>query len=52
MKKPIRITESDLERIVNNSVRRALKEGAVDEGWGKTAALGAGLGLGAAHPSP
>lgn len=48
MKKPIRITESDLERIVNNSVRRALKEGAVDEGWGKTAALGAGLGLGAA----
>ena len=48
MKKPIRITESDLQRMVENSVRRALKEGAVDEGWGKTAALGAGLGLGAA----
>ena len=48
MKKPIRITESDLQRMVENSVRRALKEGTVDEGWGKTAALGAGLGLGAA----
>ena len=48
MKKPIRITESDLQRMVENSVKRALKEGTVNEGWGKTAALGAGLGLGAA----
>jgi hypothetical protein len=51
MKKPIRITESDLQRMVKNSVRRALKEEAVDEGlkdWGRTAALGAGFGAAAA----
>lgn len=51
MRKPIRITESDLQRMVKNSVRRALKEEAVDEGlkdWGRTAALGAGLGAAAA----
>ena len=51
MRKPIRITESDLQRMVKNSVRRALKEEAVDEGlkdWGRTAALGAGFGAAAA----
>ena len=51
MKKPIRISESDLHKIVENSVRRAIKEGALNEGlkdWGKTAALGAGLGAAAA----
>ena len=47
----IRLTESDLHKIVENSVRRAVKEGALNEGlkdWGKTAALGAGLGAAAA----
>ena len=51
MRKPIRITESDLQRMVENSVKRALKEEAIDEGlkdWGRTAALGAGLGAAAA----
>lgn len=43
----IRLTESDLHKIVEETVRRT-----VDEGWGKdalkTAGLGAALGLGAA----
>lgn len=51
MKQVIRLTESELKNIVENSVRRAIKEGAVDEGmkdWLKTGAIGAGIGLGAA----
>jgi hypothetical protein len=52
MKKVIRLTESELKNIVEASVRRAIKEGAVNEGWGKdalkTAGLSAGIGLGAA----
>ena len=32
-KKLIRLTESDLHRIVENSVRRALNESDLDEGW-------------------
>lgn len=51
MRKPIRITESDLQRIVKNSVRRAIKEGAMNEGWKddlKGTALGVGLGTAAA----
>jgi hypothetical protein len=43
----IRITESDLHKIVEETVRRT-----VDEGWGKdalkTAGIGAAFGLGAA----
>ena len=34
MKNIIRINESDLQRIVENSVRRALKEGAINERYG------------------
>ena len=49
MKKPIRLTESDLNRIVKNSVRRAIKESAMDEGIKDTLRDGAlGVGLGAA----
>lgn len=52
MKKIVRLTESELKNIVEKSVRRAIKEGVVDEGKfgdiAKTAALGTGLGLGAA----
>ena len=52
MKRIVRLTESELKNIVEASVRRAIKEGAVDEGWGKdmlkTAAIGGGLGLGMA----
>jgi len=47
----IRLTESDLHRIVKNSVRRAIKEGAMDEGFKDTlkdTALGVGLGTAAA----
>ena len=47
----IRLTESDLNRIVKNSVRRAIKEGAIDEGFKDTlkdTALGVGLGTAAA----
>lgn len=48
MKKIVRLTESELKNIVENSVKRAIKEGAVEEGWGKNLALGGALGLGAA----
>jgi hypothetical protein len=34
MKQVIRLTESDLKNIVEKSVRRAIKEGAINEyGW-------------------
>ena len=45
MKKIVRLTESELKNIVETSVRRAIKEGAVDESWKGTLASGA---LGAA----
>ena len=48
MKQIVRLTESELKNIVETSVRRAIKEGTVEEGWGKDMALAAGLGLGAA----
>jgi len=49
MKKIVRLTESELKNIVETSVRRAIKEGAVNEGWGKDLAKVAGAGaLGAA----
>ena len=51
MKQIVRLTESELKNIVEASVRRAIKEGAVNEGWkdwAMTGAVGAGLGLGAA----
>lgn len=47
MKKIVRLTESELKNIVENSVRRAIKEGAMDEGFKdtlKNTALGVGLG--------
>lgn len=55
MKKIVRLTESELKNIVETSVRRAIKEGAVDESWKGTlaggalgaAALTAGVGAGA-----
>ena len=55
MKKIVRLTESELKNIVEASVRRAIKEGAVDESWKGTlaggalgaAALTAGVGAGA-----
>ena len=43
MKKIVRLTESELKNIVEKSVRRAIKEGAVDESLkdvGKTVAAG------------
>ena len=46
MKKPIRLTESDLNKIVKNSVRRAMDEGVKDTL--RDGALGAGLGAAAA----
>ena len=52
MKKIVRLTESELKNIVEASVKRAIQEGAVDEGFGKdvakavgTGVLGAGLGV-------
>ena len=48
MKQIVRLTESELKNIVEVSVRRAIKEGAVEEGWGKNMAAAAALGLGAA----
>lgn len=55
MKRIVRLTESELKNIVEASVRRAIKEGAVDESWKGTlaggalgaAALTAGVGAGA-----
>ena len=51
MKKIVRLTESELKNIVEASVKRAIQEGAVNEGFGKDVAktvgagvLGAGLG--------
>lgn len=48
MKKIVRLTESELKNIVEKSVRRAIKEGAVNEyglkDFGKDAALVGGLG--------
>lgn len=52
MKQIVRLTESELKNIVEASVRRAIKEGAVDEGkFGnaiksglKTAAVAGGIG--------
>ena len=50
MKKIVRLTESELKNIVETSVKRAIQEGAINEGFGKdmlkTAAMGGGLGLG------
>ena len=53
MKKIVRLTESELKNIVEKSVRRAIKEGAVDEGrFGDimkgAGQVGAGIGLGLA----
>ena len=55
MKRIVRLTESELKNIVETSVRRAIKEGEVDESWKGTlaggalgaAALTAGVGAGA-----
>jgi hypothetical protein len=48
MKNIIRINENDLQRMVENSVRRALKEGAVNEyglkDFGRDAAFAGGIG--------
>jgi hypothetical protein len=48
MKKIVRLTESELKNIVEKSVRRAIKEGAVDEyglkDFGKDALMAGGLG--------
>lgn len=49
MKKIVRLTESELKNIVEKSVRRAIKEGAVNEyglkDFGRDAAFAGGLGL-------
>ncbi len=49
MKKIVRLTESELKNIVETSVRRAIKEGAVNEyglkDFGKDLAFAGGLGL-------
>ena len=48
MKKIVRLTESELNRIVEKSVRRAINEGAINESWkGVRNTVGAGA-LGAA----
>ena len=47
MKKIVRLTESELKNIVEKSVRRAIKEGAVDESnFLKKAGLAAGITAG------
>ena len=49
MKKIVRLTESELKNIVEKSVRRAIKEGAINEyglkDFGRDAAFAGGLGL-------
>ena len=45
MKKIVRLTESELNRIVEKSVRRAINEGAINEGTVGDIAKGVAIGL-------
>jgi len=45
MKKIVRLTESELKNIVEKSVRRAIKEGAINEGTVGDIAKGVAIGL-------